>query len=201
MEYLEGETLKQPSATGPMEIDACSTWRFEMADALDAAHRRALSIATSSRRISLSPRAAGAKILDFGLAKVQTPGNRALEPSDATKTKGGTRIQHLTSPGSALGTVAYMSPGAGAGQAARFAHGFIFLWHRPLRDGDGRGAISRGNVGRHLRRHLNRAPLAPVAVESRTCLPSSKTSSTERSKKTASCATSTRSISSQSCGV
>src|SRR5207248_6740601 len=110
MEYLEGETLKHLVGDRAMEIERLLSIAIDIAEALDAAHAKGIVHRDiKPANIFVTTRGA-AKILDFGLAKVAQDGIRALDPTDVTKTEGGNAQQHLTSPGSALGTVAYMSP-------------------------------------------------------------------------------------------
>jgi len=109
MEFLDGETLRRRITGGPLPIDEILGLGIQIAEALEAAHARGIIHRdVKSANIFVTKRG-GAKILDFGLAKLAPPRRAGEGVETATRTAGFDESL-LTSPGTTVGTVAYMSP-------------------------------------------------------------------------------------------
>src|SRR5580704_254343 len=165
MELMEGQTLRERISGRPLATDALLDFGAQIADALDAAHSRGiLHRDIKPANIFITTRGQ-AKILDFGLAK-QTASKRVAETIGAglTATQSTPNNLFLTSPGSALGTIAYMSPEQARGEELDARTDLFSLGAVLYEMATGQAAFTGSTSAVIFDAILNRSPAAPSTL-------------------------------------
>ena len=136
LELVDGPTLSERIARGPMPLDEALPIARQIADALEAAHEHGI-VHRDLKPANIKLRPDGAvKVLDFGLAK-------ALEPAKGGPTNSSSPTMMASMPGMLLGTPAYMAPEQARGTTGRQARRHLGVWRRVLRNADGPACVRR----------------------------------------------------------
>src|SRR3989441_7290433 len=164
MEYLEGTTLKYRIEGKPISVDQLVDFGVQVADALDVAHAAGIIHRDLKPANLFLTKRGQAKILDFGLAKLAMRTPAQLEPAGASLATAIVDEANLTSPGSTVGTVAYMSPEQARGEELD-ARTDLFSFGAVLYEmATGRQPFTGNTSAVIFDANLNRAPTEPVRL-------------------------------------
>src|SRR6195256_1455656 len=163
MEYLDGTTLRHKIEGRPLKLEQLLEMGIQIADALDAAHSSGIVHRDIKPANVFVTQRGQTKILDFGLAKLTPQGSRVVDAS-AGATRSAISVDQLTTPGTAMGTISYMSPEQARGEALDqrtdlFSFG-VMLYEMAT----GRQPFSGTTSAVIFEAILNKVPLSPVQL-------------------------------------
>src|SRR5216684_1507503 len=164
MEYLDGTTLKYRIEGKPISVDQLVDFGTQMADALDVAHTAGIVHRDLKPANLFLTKRGQAKILDFGLAKVAGQRMPELEPVGASFATAAVEAANLTSPGSTVGTVAYMSPEQARGEDLDTRTDLFSFGAVMYEMATGRQPFTGNTSAVIFDAIMNRAPTAPVRL-------------------------------------
>jgi eukaryotic-like serine/threonine-protein kinase len=164
MEYLDGTTLKYRIEGKPISVDQLVDFGVQIADALDVAHAAGIVHRDLKPANLFLTKRGQAKILDFGLAKVAGRPMPELEPVGASFATAAVDAAHLTSPGSTVGTVAYMSPEQARGEELDSRTDLFSFGAVMYEMATGRQPFTGNTSAVIFDAILNRPPTAPVRL-------------------------------------